>query len=217
MFKRLNIKNWRQFQEIDIQFHEHLTILTGANGAGKTTILNLISQNTGWSPEFVSSYEKDKSGILKYFSSFKNIGKRFFIRKKPKEDITENKLGELEFDDGTIADLVLPNHVTSGTYKIDIKGGKKEKGVFISSHRPCFPYRAVKTVPTSIVTREQIYKKYNDFNRKFVFDTYRNSEELSATALIKETLASLAIFGYGNQSVVANEEARKLLKDYVEY
>lgn len=47
MFKRLNIKEWRQFSDVDIFFHEHLTVLTGANGAGKTTILNLLSKSTG--------------------------------------------------------------------------------------------------------------------------------------------------------------------------
>lgn len=39
---------------------------------------------------------------------------------------------------------------------------------------------------------------------------------LSATALIKETIASLAIFGYGNQSVVANENAKKLFEGYAD-
>ena len=47
MFKRLNVKEWRQFSDVDIVFHEHLTVLTGANGAGKTTILNLLSKSTG--------------------------------------------------------------------------------------------------------------------------------------------------------------------------
>ena len=119
MFKRLKISDWRQFSNVDISFHPHLTVLTGANGAGKTTILNLLSQSTGWNP-------------------------------------------------------------------------------------------------TSVATREQIFKKYDDFNRKFVFDTYRDSDKLSATALIKETIASLAIFGYGNQSVVANENAKKIFEGYVD-
>ena len=74
MFKRLKISDWRQFSNVDISFHPHLTVLTGANGAGKTTILNLLSQSTGWDPQFVSSYEKDKAGISKYFNSLKNIG-----------------------------------------------------------------------------------------------------------------------------------------------
>lgn len=30
MFRRMNIKDWRQFSDIDIEFNEHLTILTGA-------------------------------------------------------------------------------------------------------------------------------------------------------------------------------------------
>lgn len=217
MFKRLKISDWRQFSNVDISFHPHLTVLTGANGAGKTTILNLLSQSTGWEPQFVSSYEKDKTGISKYFNSLKNIGKRFFIKPSNASNSVENKLGELEFSDGTIADLILPQNISSGTYSITTTGGKKEKGVYVSSHRPSFPYRAVKTIPTSVATREQIFQKYNDFNRSFVFDTYRNSNELSATALIKETIASLAIFGYGNQSVIANENAKKLFEGYTTF
>lgn len=129
MFKRLKISDWRQFSNVDISFHPHLTVLTGANGAGKTTILNLLSQSTGWDPQFVSSYEKDKAGISKYFNSLKNIGKRFFIKASNTPNAVENKLGELEFSDGTIADLILPQNVSSGTYSITTKGGKKEKGV----------------------------------------------------------------------------------------
>lgn len=218
MFTRLNIKEWRQFSDIDITFHDHLTVLTGANGAGKTTILNLLSKSTGWNPLFVSSYEQDENGISKYLNSLKEFGKKFFINLKTKGDtpLIKNKLGELEFSDGTIGDLVLPDDINNGTYSIEITGGKTEKGVYVSSHRPNFPYRAVRTIPTAVATREQIYKKYNEFNDKFVFDKYRNSDELSATALIKETLASLAIFGYGNQSVTPNDNARKIFEGYVD-
>lgn len=49
-----------------------------------------------------------------------------------------------------------------------------------------------------------------------MFDTYRNADEVSATSLIKETLASLAIFGYGNQSVSQNETARELFEGYID-
>lgn len=217
MFTRLSFKDWRQFSNIDIVFHEHLTVLTGANGTGKTTVLNLLSKSTGWNPQFVSSYEKDEKGVSKYFNSLKSLGQKLFIKLTSTNDnqAIKNKLGELEFSDGAICDLVLPDNITNGTYGIEIKGGKTEKGVYVNSHRPNFPYKAVKSVPTSVATRQQIYSKYNEFNKTFVFDTYRNANEVSATSLIKETLASLAIFGYGNQSVIPNETARKLFEGYV--
>jgi ABC-type Mn2+/Zn2+ transport system ATPase subunit len=220
MFKRLNIKDWQQFYEIDINFHNTLTILTGANGAGKTTILNLLSKSTGWNPQFTSSYEKDEKGILKYANSLKNIGEKLFIKGKDISNsngqIKENKLGELEFSDGSIGDLVLPDNIINGTYTISVRGGKTEKGVYVNSHRPNFPYKAIKSIPTSVATREQIYRQYDEFNKTFVFDTYRNANEISATSLIKETLASLAIFGYGNQSVLPNPVAKKLFEGYVD-
>ena len=47
-FKALRISDWKQFQNIDIDFHERLTILTGANGSGKTTLLHLLAKHFGW-------------------------------------------------------------------------------------------------------------------------------------------------------------------------
>lgn len=217
LFTRIKIEDWRQFSNIDISFHEHLTVLTGANGAGKTTVLNLLSKSTGWDPQFVSSYEKDDKGVIKYLNSLKKIGRKIFIKWGPTYNTQSisNKLGELEFSDGTIGNLVLPDNIATGTYSIAIQGGKQERGVYVNSHRPNFPYKAVKSIPTSVATRQQIYNKYNEFNKTFVFDTFRNADKVSATSLIKETLASLAIFGYGNQSVVPNETARKLFEGYV--
>ena len=42
-FSKLILNNWQQFESIDIDIHDRLTIVTGANGCGKTTILNLFS------------------------------------------------------------------------------------------------------------------------------------------------------------------------------
>jgi recombinational DNA repair ATPase RecF len=64
MFRSLEIHTWRQIEQVEIQFHPRLTILTGANGSGKTTILNLISRHFGWSIPLVSTPKRDKKSVI---------------------------------------------------------------------------------------------------------------------------------------------------------
>ena len=66
MFQRLQINSWRQFEAIDISFHPRLTILTGENGAGKTTILNLLNPHFGWAFAFLGTPLRDRKGVLRY-------------------------------------------------------------------------------------------------------------------------------------------------------
>ena len=73
-FKHLKISEWQQFQSIEIDFHEKLTILTGANGSGKTTILgNILAKHYGWQIQSLSTPKKDeKSGIIKFLTRLYN-------------------------------------------------------------------------------------------------------------------------------------------------
>jgi len=46
MFKKIALHGWRQFRNVDIDFHPRLTVRTGANGADRTTLLNEINRSS---------------------------------------------------------------------------------------------------------------------------------------------------------------------------
>ena len=67
MFAGIDLQGWRQFEAVSIDFHPRLTVLTGANGTGKTTILNLLNRHFGWNLTLVST-PKSRRGVLRYWS-----------------------------------------------------------------------------------------------------------------------------------------------------
>lgn len=206
MFKRIKISNWRQFADIDINFDSRLTILTGANGSGKTTILNILRHSFGVRWKFISTPERDKeNGKLKYYSG---IDKG--IDTAPVNGIC---IGNIYNTDDTQVDILVPNTV-SNTFDIICRNQRITKGLFISSHRTIFTYREIKQIPTKALSRNDIYNTYSDFIIKYEKDEYRNSLDVASTMLIKETLIALATFGYGNKSVIKNDDAIGIFEGY---
>lgn len=52
---RLQLKNYRCFDEVEIDLHEHLTVLVAANGAGKTAVLDALAVAVG---PFVGAFDE---------------------------------------------------------------------------------------------------------------------------------------------------------------
>lgn len=206
MFKRIKISNWRQFADIDINFDSRLTILTGANGSGKTTILNILRHSFGVQWKFISIPERDKeNGQLKYYSGID--------KEVNAELVNEICIGNIYNTDDTQVDILVPNRV-SNTFDIICRNQRITKGLFISSHRTIFTYREIKQIPTKALSRNDIYNTYSNFMIKYEKDEYRNSQEVASTMLIKETLIALATFGYGNKSVIKNDDAIDIFEGY---
>lgn len=84
------------------------------------------------------------------------------------------------------------------------------EGLHIPSHRPVYSYQPVSTIPTQPITREQAFSKYSGH----VQNRYLGSGGQSANFVIKETLLALATFGYGNEVVIANPQARELFEQF---
>jgi energy-coupling factor transporter ATP-binding protein EcfA2 len=201
LFSSLQLEGWRQFEKIEIDFHPHLTILTGANGSGKTTILNLLSQHFGWSIRFVSTPTRRKGGVLQFVSDLWSS----LLRERP-----SNWIGEIAYDDFPPATIRLPEAVEA-EFAVLLDNRPTLPGLYIPSHRPAYFHQPVTQISTKIEPREQLFQAYvNELTSRYSPNAYVRSPSLR----IKEALVSYAAFGYGNQVIARDEEAVKTFEGF---
>lgn len=197
-FRHLDITDWKQFERLDIDFHDRLTVLTGANGSGKTTILHMLARNLGWNFQELATPRKDeKSGIIKFFASL-------FRRKI--EDNQPAVIGRLIFSDGVETNITVPSDSTSARYQIGYSNHRVIPGINILSHRNIFKYQSVPTISTQKVSRRQAYDLVSQITRQESLEDnpYRHK---TVNYHIKETLLSWAIGGSGNKYIEPDAEA----------
>ena len=199
MFRSIEIRDWRQFLTVDVEFHETLTVLTGVNGAGKTTILNLLNRHFGWNLQLVGTPRSGNRGALRFFS---DIWRRR-NQQLGSASQAQYAIGKITYQNGHSAELMVANEVAS-QYQVDISGQQAVHGLFIPSHRPVYLYQQVGSIPTHTSANDQLLQSYlNEIRSRY----NTNARVSSASYRIKESLISLATFGYGNKVVATNEEA----------
>jgi len=199
-FKHLQISDWKQFSEIEIDFHEKLTVLTGANGSGKTTILNLLAKHFGWELHELATPAKDeKTGVIRFFT-------RWF---RKKIDTDNNSIGKLSYSNNNSANIVIPDQ-NSAQYQLQLNPMQNLKGINIPSHRPIFTYQQVPNISTQKRTKQQAFQlTYQSHLSK-----YQNGHSKSTNYLIKETLLNWAIGGSGNEFMQADTELYNCFKGF---
>jgi predicted ATPase len=223
IFSHLRLTNWRQFREIDIAFHERLTVLTGANGAGKTTVLNLLSRHFGWQGTLVSTPRRMKGGLT-FSSDYWTDGflaeyEKWLEQRSDRSDELpptptpagpQQEIGQLTYGSGQTASLTVPPTV-GASFQIDIQNELPQKGLHIPSHRPIFSYQTVQNIPTVPRRREEAFIRYTDIVRSH---HYGRSNQPSPNYYMKETLIALAAFGYGNQIIDRDLESMKTFEGF---
>jgi len=182
-FKKLKLTHWQQFENIDLDIHERLTIITGSNGCGKTTLLNLFARHSGWQGMSLSTPKKDKkTGIVKFFS-------RYF---SGKEEDQGNKVGEIVYSNDLKSELLV-NESNAAQYQVQIQNQQAIKSFYIPSHRPIFKYEALANIPTTKKNKQNAFQEISSANTQ----RYFGNGGKSSSFLMKTTLIGWAINGYG--------------------
>lgn len=192
-FKKLKITaEWQQFENIEIDFHDRLTILTGANASGKTTLLHLLARHCGWDAKSLATPKKDiKTKVWKWFSSF------WAEDEEPKDT-----KGELIYSNDQKAILKVPKEQNEAQYNMQIEGQQGVKCFFIPSHRSIFRYQKVTQIPTAnTINKKQAFDKVWNSNKS----RYGGGGDTPSSFHIKEALICWSIFGQGNKDMDANE------------
>ncbi|MDZ8237601.1 MAG: AAA family ATPase [Nostoc sp. ChiQUE01a] len=208
MFRKIKIERWRQFELVDIEFHPSLTVLTGANGSGKTTILNILSKHYGWNTLFISTPKRESTGLLKFFTDIWNS----LLNDQVDKNINEIIIGEIEYQNGQKAELLVNNNVGS-VYEVYFRNQNLINGFHVPSHRPVYLYKEVTSIPTIPKTKEAAFA---DHSNEIINKYQGGYSQKTANSVIKETLISLAVFGAGNNFVVANPDALNTFNGYQE-
>lgn len=200
----LRIHGWRQFGNVDIEFHPRLTVLAGANGAGKSTLLRLISQHFGNQFNILGTPQKNTKGELNYFSGI------FKAPKKYNAPDNKNSIGHIKYSNGMVAQLNVPPG-GSLLYNVTIPMMVGLDGLFIGSHRPTSNYQAIASIPTNAISVQQAYQAYH----QEVQNKYNNNfSQFSPIYRIKEAIVSMATFGPGNENVQGNQVLNQAYNDF---
>lgn len=204
-FNSIQLTEWQQFKKIEIVFHPKVTIITGANGSGKSTILKLLSTHFGWNLPFLATpYLLPRQGTYKYTSKFTPL------IAQPSGTLLENTtdiLGDITYTNQKIAHIMLNGKLgDSPLYNLNVHNQQMINGLHINSHRPAPKYLKLDSIPTNPMNAKNAFDSYYSETRNLYYNNYSNHTPMSR---MKEAIISMAAFGHGNDSIQKNEQIER--------
>ncbi len=202
-FARITLEDWRQFATVDIDLSRQITILTGQNGTGKTTILNLLSSHFGWHANLVSTPFLSKRDAKQFWS---DVRKTRAVELEDSENEQEN-VGEIHYDNGKHCQLATTTFVTA-QYRLKYANRMSVEGLHIPSHQPPAAYHQVSQIPTDPATAQQHYQNFQSLLQQ------TSGRVQNPGIALKQSIISLALFGYGNEAVQPNPEFKNMFEEF---
>lgn len=200
-FKSLTLKRWRQFEEIDLDLSSNVCVLTGLNGSGKTTILNVLGRHFGWPHQFLSAPFLTKKQRRLYTDAWEHLE----AAEREVQSSDHAEVGSITYSSGRDCKLIVPKS-DKPQYKLTLANQQTVTGLHIPSHRPPPAYKRLEHIPVDPKTSQQQYQEYQNF----LFSTYGEAQSGNPATVMKQTLIALAVFGQGNESVQPNAEYNKM-------
>lgn len=210
-FHKIQLNEWQQFKKIDITFHSRVTVITGSNGSGKSTILKLLSKHFGWYIPFLGTpYLVKDQGKFKFKNNFKPL--ITYTNDFIKNINHESLIGSISYTNNSHSPICIQSELTDHPqYEIIISTMQRVDGVHINSHRPMPKYEQIQNIPTNPMDANNAYERYSSVTKELFSNSYVS---FSPTYRMKEAIISMAAFGPGNQFVQKNEKIEKLFSDF---
>lgn len=245
-FSSLVLHQWRQFYDVQISFHPRLTIITGSNGAGKSTILNICSHHFGYGQNFLATPRKKKGGGIAYDAGyhramgFDGVQGIDFEDEIYDDDIID-PIGLYNADLFTrrYASVQQPhknlnnNTINIGTVSYDngeasyiglYDGQAQAHGITLANHQqvvgvPISSHRvasAYQSVGNLPLNLANISTAYSSFFNEYWTRMTGGTSKYSPIFRMKETLIAMAAFGQGNEHLEKNDDLLAAFNGFVD-
>lgn len=180
-YNKFIINGWNQFNKININFNKRFTIITGANGAGKTSIVNMLA--------LFANYQS-------HFHAIPNTtGSQFKVNFNHTEVVTTGparpiKVASVILNNGQELHYLAPQLHNGAAYQpMWSQGSAQVPTIFIPSVRPTFQYVKVPSISTE-------KKPVKDISINQISNAQQNIAQV-----IKTTLLNWAYVGFGSMVV----------------
>ncbi|MCX2710797.1 AAA family ATPase [Mycolicibacterium sp. J2] len=228
-FDRLALYGFRQYAFLDLDLRGDITVLTGANGTGKTTILNILSTHFDWPADLIAAPGEKEIDQSDFPLDLRETNRRYVVTQTELSedqrafldthvDVALNdppsiEIGRLRYSDGATSSLRIAQRSSSIQYSILNPFRRSVDGLYLTSHRTLNSYKPITTIPSRFVGPELILKEYISELRSLQVN--RRTEK-SPMFRLKEALLAAAIYGEGNTSVRPNAEAKGIWSGFQE-